>query len=503
MQLYTAEGSGKGTAKKITSVTGFLSSPEWSPDGKRLAFLFTENAPRAAGPTEPMTPASGAVDSKLYEQRIAITDPERRTLQQVSPGDLYVFEYEWSPDGARFALTAAPAPGDDNWFIAQFYTMNANGGPVHSIWKTPMQMAMPRWSPDGKRIAVIAGLMSDEGSTGGEVYSIPAGGGAPTDLAPGRKSSPSSIRWIAPDRIVMTENAGGGTAIVTLNPKTRETETLWRGDESVNAGEGPISLAVDGRTAAGIRSSWAQAPEVWAGPIGEWREITDKNKDAKPFWGVAKNIEWSRDGLHAQGWLLFPADYREGGKYPMVVSVHGGPAGVRKPAWPGRFFDLSVLAGKGYFVFFPNPRGSFGQGEAFTRANVKDFGGGDLRDILAGVDQVVKEYPVDPRRVGVAGWSYGGFMTMWAVTQTGRFRAAVAGAGIANWQSYYGENSIDQWMIPYFGASVYDDPAVYPKSSPIDFVKRVKTPTLMLVGDRDGECPAPQSFELWHALKML
>jgi dipeptidyl aminopeptidase/acylaminoacyl peptidase len=132
---------------------------------------------------------------------------------------------------------------------------------------------------------------------------------------------------------------------------------------------------------------------------------------------------------------------------------------------------------------------------------VKDFGYGDLRDVLAGVDEVVKTLPVDDHRVGLTGWSYGGFMTMWAVTQTNRFRAAVAGAGIANWLSYYGENDLDQWMIPFFGASVYDDPAVYAKSSAIDYVKKVKTPTLVVVGDRDGECPAPQSFEFWHALK--
>jgi dipeptidyl aminopeptidase/acylaminoacyl peptidase len=164
---------------------------------------------------------------------------------------------------------------------------------------------------------------------------------------------------------------------------------------------------------------------------------------------------------------------------------------------------MSVMASLGYFVFFPNPRGSYGEGESFTKANVKDFGHGDLEDILAGVDTVLRKAPVDPNRLGVTGWSYGGFMTMWTVTQTNRFRAAVAGAGIANWKSYYGENLIDQWMIPYFGATVYDNPEVYAKSSPIDYIKHVKTPTLIVVGERDAECPAPQSFEFWHALKTL
>jgi dipeptidyl aminopeptidase/acylaminoacyl peptidase len=151
----------------------------------------------------------------------------------------------------------------------------------------------------------------------------------------------------------------------------------------------------------------------------------------------------------------------------------------------------------------PNPRGSFGQGVKFTRANVKDIGHGDLRDILAGVDEVLRSAPADKDRLGIGGWSYGGYMTMWAVTQTDRFRAAAAGAGIANWQSYYGQNGIDQWMIPYFGASVYDDPAIYARSSPINFIKRVKTPTLILVGEHDLECPLPQSQEFYRALKTL
>jgi len=187
----------------------------------------------------------------------------------------------------------------------------------------------------------------------------------------------------------------------------------------------------------------------------------------------------------------------------MVVEIHGGPSGIKAPSWPSPRFDMSVMAGLGYFVFFPNPRGSYGEGETFTQANIKDFGGGDLRDILAGVDAVLKQAPVDNDRIGVTGWSYGGYMTMWTVTQTSRFRAAVAGAGIADWLSYYGENSIDQWMTPFFGTSVYDNPAVYAKSSPITYIKQVKTPTLVVVGERDGECPAPQSFEFWHALKDL
>jgi dipeptidyl aminopeptidase/acylaminoacyl peptidase len=187
----------------------------------------------------------------------------------------------------------------------------------------------------------------------------------------------------------------------------------------------------------------------------------------------------------------------------MIVWPHGGPAGVSTPRWPAAGFGAAIFSALGYYVLLPNPRGSYGQGEAFTRGNVKDFGGGDLRDVLAGVDSVLKTAPVDPNRLGITGWSYGGYMTMWTITQTRRFKAAVAGAGIANWQSYYGQNSIDQWMIPYFGASVYDDPAVYARSAPITFVKQVATPTLIVVGEHDGECPPPQSYELWHALTTL
>jgi dipeptidyl aminopeptidase/acylaminoacyl peptidase len=207
--------------------------------------------------------------------------------------------------------------------------------------------------------------------------------------------------------------------------------------------------------------------------------------------------------LRIQGWLLYPAHYDAHKRYPMVVVAHGGPAGAARIDWPEVFFNTNELSAHGYFVFYPNPRGSFGQGEKFTQGNVKDFGYGDFRDIMTGVDEIVKTLPVDDGRIGITGWSYGGYMAMWAVTQTNRFRAAVSGAGLSNWQSYYGENDIDEWMPPYFGATVYDDPAVYARSAPMTFIKNVKTPTLVLVGERDGECPSPQSREFWHALKAL
>jgi dipeptidyl aminopeptidase/acylaminoacyl peptidase len=252
-----------------------------------------------------------------------------------------------------------------------------------------------------------------------------------------------------------------------------------------------------------VQSSYAMASEVRAGALDHTAPaaVTSFNAALKPAWGKAESVEWNNEGFHVQGWLLYPANYDPKKTYPMVVVVHGGPSSAVIPRWPGVGYGAAPLSALGYFVFEPNPRGSFGQGEKYVQANRKDFGYGDLRDILAGVDTVLSKYPVDPQRVGITGWSYGGFMTMFAVTQTEKFKAAVSGAGLANWQSYYGENSIDQWMIPYFGASVYDDPAAYAKSSAINFIKNAHTPTLVVVGDRDGECPAPQSFEFWHALR--
>ncbi len=504
LQLYMVSAAG-GPAKKLTSMKGFLAMPGWSPDGKTIAVLFTENATRAAGPLVAETPETGEIKDAFFEQRLALVDVASGKLHQISPADTYIYEYDWSPDGKRFALTAALGNGDNNWYIAELYTLDAATGLMKSIYKPPLQIANPAWSPDGKSIAFIAGLMSDEPSVGGDVYTIHADGGAAKNATPEMKTSASWLTWTPEGKILLGEYAEGDAGIATVDPSNGHIETLFRGAGQITAGlwGTNMSVARDGKSSAVIRSSFTTPPEVWAGAIGNWSQITKRNASVKPAWGEAQSIHWKNDGYNVQGWLVYPRDFDPAKKYPLVVSVHGGPGSAVLSSWPSSHNFAVPLAGAGYFVLQPNPRGSFGEGEAFTRANVKDFGYGDFQDILAGVDEALRVAPIDANRLGITGWSYGGFMTMWAVTHTNRFKAAMAGAGLSNWQSYYGENLINQWMIPFFGKSVYDDPGVYAKSSPINFIKKAKTPTLILVGDSDGEVPSPQSYEFWHALKTL
>ncbi len=507
-QVYAISDKG-GAARQLTSVKGFLNSVTWSPDDKTIAVLFTENATRASGPLVAETHDTGEIKDAFFEQRLALIDVATHKLRQITPADTYIYEYDWAPDGAHFAVTAALGNGDNNWWLAELYTLDAATGLMKSIYKPKYQLAQPVFSPDGQQIAFIEGLMSDEGLTGGDIYTLATTGGDPRDLTQNMKASATWIGWQSDAaKILFSEIIGGNSGIATVDLASGKVEQHWSGEGTFSSGTAytsTLSASTDHQVIGGVFQSFAHAPEVAviSGESIAPAAITSVNAALKPAWGDAKSLTWRNEGKEVQGWLLYPRDFDSSKKYPMVVTVHGGPSYASLSHWPGTHDFSTGLAGMGYFVFFPNPRGSYGQGAAFQRANQKDFGYGDFKDILRGVDEVLGSAPVDSDRLGITGWSYGGYMTMWAVTQTNRFKAAMAGAGLSNFQSYYGENSIDQWMIPFFGKSVYDDPEVYARSSPITFIKKVKTPTLILVGDSDGEVPAPQSFEFWHALKTL
>jgi dipeptidyl aminopeptidase/acylaminoacyl peptidase len=506
-QLWKVKADG-ADPKKITDLQGYAARPRWSHDGEQIAFLYIKGA-GGGGPLMAAPTTTGVVDTAIHNQRIAVLDVATGQLRQVSPENLHVYDYDWSPDDKTFVVTAASGPGDNNWWIAQIYTIGVATGDAKPIYKPSLQVAVPRWSPDGKSVAFIEGLMSDEGFHGGDLFTISANGQNLANRTQGRKSSVSSLFWLTPERILFTEIIGGGGAISEFDLTSNSVHSIWKGDEGLHAfGNFPdFAVSKDGKFAAAERSTFERPPEIWFGPIGQWRQLTNNNSALSSNWGKTESLEWTNDGFSMQGWLLSPAKMEPDKKHPMVVLIHGGPSSATTPDWPAGFgMSRAIVAGlssRGYYVLMPNPRGSYGQGEEFTRANVKDFGHGDLSDVLAGIDAAIKKHPIDSARLGVTGWSYGGYMTMWTVTQTHRFHAAVAGAGIANWQSYYGQNLIDQWMIPFFGTSVYDDPVVYEKSSPIRFIKNVKTPTLVIVGERDAECPASQSYEFWHALKTL
>ena len=506
LQLFVARADGSGT-RQLTHLKGFLASPGWSPDGKTIALLFTENATRSAGPLVAETPDEGVVSEEFLEQRLTLVDAATGRVRQISAADLYVYEFDWAPNGKELVISAAHGNGDDNWYVAGIFAIDASSGAMRDVLAKPgMQIGIPKWSPDGKTIAFIGGLMSDEPIPGGDVYAVPAEGGQAKNLTPDLNATASWLAW-SPDskKILMAEYLDGASAIheIKTDGSTGNTRDAFFKGSIVSGGFGLVfSIADDGETIALIQESFDKAPEVWAGKFGEWKQITRSNEGLRPAWGKSMSLHWTTDAGKVQGWLTYPLDFDPAKKYPLVAQVHGGPSWAVTPKWPRRW-DALALASQGYFVLQPNPRGSYGQGEKFTKANVKDFGYGDFRDILAGVDEAIQTAPIDAERLGITGWSYGGYMTMWSVTQTNRFHAAVAGAGLSDWLSYYGENKIDQWMMPFFGATVYDDPGVYAKSAPITFIKNAKTPTLVVVGDSDGECPPPQSYEFWHALRTL
>jgi dipeptidyl aminopeptidase/acylaminoacyl peptidase len=505
-----AAPSAVAVVRTVARILGVAGSVRWSPDGTRIAFLAVPDAHKQIGATQPGAAQVGDLDALdvADEQRIGVVETDGGPIAYVSPADTFVYEYSWTPDGEGFVATAAKGNGDNNWWAAKLLAIDARGRGLRVIASPTTQLNFPTISADGRTVAFIGGLMSDLGSVGGDIYTVPFAGGAPVDATPGFRGSFTSLAWRG-QTLFATALIKDRTAIAKVGGATGAVQVLRADRLSLSAGDGRIALSADGSMAAAVAQDFEHAPAIYAGPIASWTPVTHDNADLAPQV-EAHSVNWSSDGFDVQGWLLAPLKV-SAGLHPMVVVIHGGPSSAAMPTYVSPYSSRSVvgrgpikdLMDRGYFVLLPNPRGSYGQGEAFTRANIRDFGGGDLRDILAGVDAVERIAPIDDKRLGVMGHSYGGFMTMWTVTHSQRFKAAIAGAGISDWISYYGENGIDAWMAPFFGATAYDDPAIYAKLSPLSTIKDAHTPTFLYVGERDVECPEPQTLEFWRGLKAV
>jgi dipeptidyl aminopeptidase/acylaminoacyl peptidase len=497
-----------GKLTPVASIKGVANTVRWSPDGRQLAFLATVGAKKLTGAVEAGARQVGeiGVAEQEDEQRVAVVSSSGGDYKLVSPADTFVYEYDWTPDGKGFVVTSATGNGDNNWWVATLGHVDAASGKLRVLVAPKIQMNMPHVSPDGRTVAFIGGLMSDFGSVGGDVYTVAMAGGEPVDVTPNFAGTFNGIAWRG-QQILASALAGADAGVVAIDPAARSNRVLWRGPVTASASrDSRFVFSADGKVAASVHEDYEHAPRIVAGRLPELAAITRDNESFGPVV-AAQSVSWTNDGYKVQGWLVGPRTVEQGKKYPMIVQVHGGPAAAATPRYisAGDSGNALVreLVNQGYFVFMPNPRGSYGQGAVFTSANKKDFGGGDWRDILAGVDAAIKQAPVDGQRLGLMGHSYGGYMTMWGVTHSQRFKAAVAGAGIANWISYYGQNGIDQWMVPFFGATMYEDPAAYRAASPIEAIKSARTPTLIYVGERDVECPPAQSMEFWHGLKAM
>src|SRR4029077_16931953 len=263
------------------------------------------------GPLVAETPETGEIKDAFFEQRLAIVDAVTGNLRQITPADTYVYEYDWAPDAKSVVLTAAKGNGDSNWYIAELFAVDIASAEMQRLYKPKLQIARPAVSPDGQSISFIEGLMSDEDSVGGDVFLISRSGGVPRNITPGRKASAVVVAWTSDAKIIDMENVDGQSSVARIDPESGQIDPLVHAPELLTSGfwSTSLSLTPDGKTAAFVRSSFQDPPEVSAGPVGKWKQVTRRNAEIKPAWGEAKSLHWKSDGFDVQGWLISPKNF--------------------------------------------------------------------------------------------------------------------------------------------------------------------------------------------------
>ena len=495
-----------GEARRVVETPTKVSQPAWSPDGRSIAFIATEPPTDAEKKRKDDHDDADVADAAPKFDRLYVSDVAASTFRQVTDGPHHVWEYDWSPDGSRFVLLTAPRPTDDGWFDSELSIVSAGGGEPQRLVRTGKQFAVPRWSPDGRHVAFISCTWSDPGLVGGDVLVADVASGAVRNLTEGRPLSASWLEWKKDGSgLVFLAHESGNVGLNEIDLAGRAIRQWWL-EPFTCAERSQPRFSTDSRGELfGVAREDASRPrDIWTySRRDDWRQLTNLHAGFSQIQlSPVSDARWqSRDHRTIHGHVIRPADPALKPPFPLVVQVHGGPANI----WPHRLFATwhdwgQLLAARGYAVFLPNFRGSFGWGTEFTEANLGDMGGGDFQDIMTGVDHLVASGVADPARLAICGWSYGGFMTAWAVTQTDRFRAAVMGAGITNWLSFHGNAEIHSWDVLFWRESPFLPEGRYARFSPISHVTRAKTPTLIVHGANDCCVPVGQSQEFYRAL---
>lgn len=539
--------AGGGKARSLTAPGPSAHSPAWSPDGKRLAFLSKAPGstaqvyavPVGGGEPEPLTDAATDVHAFAWSpdgDRLAyVADQEPTAAQKedaaagrdqvlgdvegkfhqlfvralrtgeakaVTPRDRHVTQLAWAPDGKRLAVVASDrADVDGTMMYSRVHTVAAAGGELEPLCETAGKLGPLDWSPDGKHVAFL-GASDLHDPTAGIVWVAPAAGGPARALTLDYEGTGQWLEWVASDALLVLANQGTKTALhrVGLDGSMKSLGVTGPVCERMDASD-------DGRLFACAGERPEHPRELYAGAPGKaLRRLTHHNPQlAKVRLGQRSIVRWkAADGLEIEGVLTKPVGYEKGKRYPLAVLVHGGPEGISLDGWNTRSgYPTQLFATRGYVVLEPNYRGSQGRGVKFGKADQKDLGGKELEDVLAGIDHLVAEGLVDGERVGMGGWSYGGYFSGLAATRhSKRFRAAMVGAAITNWISFTGtteiehENSLVHWDL-----WPYEHHQLTWERSPMAHTQGSTTATLVVHGASDTRVPPGQAKELYRALR--
>ncbi len=495
-----------GEPRQLTKLAGEVRDLAWAPGGKSIAVVAGTDKGKKGGEGVRLVDQSPRFD-RLY--RIDVAEGKAHVL---TPRKSHVGAFSWSPDSRHLVYAHRPSPRADDVYHSELSVIAATGGKPRSLVRRPGLNAAPRWSPDGKTIAFVSHDGKADWLANTYLCVVPAEGGAPRNLSKTfdeKVDATGGLAWSGDGKtIYFGAHEKMTTHLFALAVETGKVRRVTSGQRAHDH----FSFSRGADRVAFVIEAPAQPPEVHVAALADFapRRLTALNPQLTGVvLGATEAVRWkSADGKTIEGLLVKPVGYKAGARYPLLTYAHGGPALQFRLAFTpygtspqAQRYPVQVLAGQGYAVFCPNPRGSGGYGEAFRKANVKDWGGGDYRDVQSGIDHLIEEGIADRDRLGMMGWSYGGFMTAWSIGQTNRFKAASAGAGVINPASFYGQTDIPSFLDAYFVAPPWEVPAVYARSSPMTFAGKMKTPTLIQHGEKDVRVPLAQGDELYRALR--